>query len=448
MFRKVLIANRGEIALRILRACRELNIAVVAVHSTADAQAMHVRLADESVCIGPPKAADSYLNPLALLAAAEITGAEAIHPGYGFLSENADFAEMVEEHGFTFIGPSPEHIRLMGDKIVAKTTARELGIPTVPGSDGPVGSEAEAIELAHQIGFPVLIKAVAGGGGRGMTVVRHEDELGDAVRMSRNEARAAFGDDRVYVERFLDHPRHIEVQVIGDGKGRVVHLGERDCSLQRRHQKVVEEAPSPLLDDVQRERLGSIVTTALRKLNYRSLGTVEFLYQDGQFYFIEMNTRLQVEHPVTELITGIDLVREQIRLAAGEPLSFTQDDVRFNGHAIEVRINAEDPRTLLPTPGKVKAFHAPGGPGVRMDSALYAGYTVPPFYDSLIAKLIVHDVDRRAAIRRLERCLEEVVIDGIPSSVPLLRAILATDDVRESEFDTGWLGRFLAGWSE
>ena len=448
MFRKVLIANRGEIALRILRACRELNIAVVAVHSTADAQAMHVRLADESVCIGPPRAADSYLNPLALLAAAEITGAEAIHPGYGFLSENADFAEMVEEHGFVFIGPSPEHIRLMGDKIVAKTTARGLGIPTVPGSDGPVGSEAEAIELAHQIGFPVLIKAVAGGGGRGMTVVRHEDELGDAVRMSRNEARAAFGDDRVYVERFLDHPRHIEVQVIGDGRGRVVHLGERDCSLQRRHQKVVEEAPSPVLDQVQRERLGETVAAALRKLNYRSLGTVEFLYQDGEFYFIEMNTRLQVEHPVTELVTGIDLVREQIRLAAGEPLSFTQKDVRFTGHAIEVRINAEDPRTLLPTPGKVRAFHAPGGPGVRMDSALYAGYTVPPFYDSLIAKLIVHDVDRRAAIRRLERCLEEVVIDGISSSVPLLRAILATDDVRESEFDTGWLGRFLAGWSE
>ena len=448
MFKKVLIANRGEIALRILRACRELNIAAVAVHSTADSQAMHVRLADESVCIGPPKASESYLNPLALLAAAEITGAEAIHPGYGFLSENADFAQMVEEHGFVFIGPSPDHIRLMGDKIVAKTTARELGIPTVPGSDGPVGSEAEAIELAHQIGFPVLIKAVAGGGGRGMTVVRHEDELGDAVRMSRNEARAAFGDDRVYVERFLDHPRHIEVQVVGDGKGRVVHLGERDCSLQRRHQKVVEEAPSPVLDPVQRERLGALVVEALRKLNYRSLGTVEFLYQDGEFYFIEMNTRLQVEHPVTELITGIDLVREQIRLAAGEPLSFTQKDVRVTGHSIEVRINAEDPRTLLPTPGKVRAFHAPGGPGVRMDSALYAGYTVPPFYDSLIAKLIVHDVDRRAAIRRLERCLEEVVIDGIPSSVPLLRAIFATDDVRDSDFDTGWLGRFLAGWSE
>ena len=448
MLDKIVIANRGEIALRILRACRELGIKTVAVHSTADSQAMHVRLADESVCIGPPKAADSYLNPLAILAAAEITGADAIHPGYGFLSENADFAQMVEEHGFAFIGPSPEHIRLMGDKIVAKATARDLGIPTVPGSDGPVLTEAEAVELAHEIGFPVLIKAVAGGGGRGMTVVRSADELGDAVRMARNEARAAFGDDRVYVERFLDHPRHIEVQVIGDGRGRVVHLGERDCSLQRRHQKVVEEAPSPVLSGEQRERLGLIVTEALRKLTYRSLGTVEFLYQDGEFYFIEMNTRLQVEHPVTELITGIDLVREQIRLAAGEPLALTQADIRFEGHAIEVRINAEDPRTLLPSPGRVTAFHAPGGPGVRMDSALYAGYTVPPYYDSLIAKLIVHDVDRRTAIRRLERCLEEVVIDGIPSTVPLLRAIFATDDVRESEFDTGWLGRFLAGWSE
>ena len=448
MFNKILIANRGEVALRILRACRELDVAAVAVHSTADSQAMHVRLADESGCIGPPKAADSYLNPVAILAAAEITGADAIHPGYGFLSENADFAQMVEEHGFTFIGPAPEHIRLMGDKIVAKATARVLGIPTVPGSEGPIGTEAEAVELAHEIGFPVLIKAVAGGGGRGMTVVRAADELGDAVRLARGEARAAFGDDRVYVERFLDHPRHIEVQVVGDGRGHVVHLGERDCSLQRRHQKVVEEAPSPALDAVQRERLGAVVVDALRKLNYRSLGTVEFLYQDGEFYFIEMNTRLQVEHPVTELVTGIDLVREQIRLAAGEPLAFSQADVEFSGHAIEVRINAEDPRTLLPTPGRVNAFHAPGGPGVRMDSALYAGYTVPPFYDSLIAKLIVHDVDRRAAIRRLERCLEEVVIDGIPSTVPLLRAIFATDDVREGDFDTGWLGRFLAGWSE
>ena len=448
MFGKVLIANRGEIALRILRACGELDIATVAVHSTADSQAMHVRLADESVCIGPPKASDSYLNPLAILAAAEITGADAIHPGYGFLSENADFAQMVEEHGFTFIGPSPEHIRLMGDKIVAKATARDLGIPTVPGSDGPIGTEAEAVELAHATGFPVLIKAVAGGGGRGMTVVRGADELGEAVRNARNEARAAFGDDRVYVERFLDHPRHIEVQVIGDGRGHVIHLGERDCSLQRRHQKVVEEAPSPVLTTAERDRLGATVTEGLRRLNYRSLGTVEFLYQDGEFFFIEMNTRLQVEHPVTELVTGIDLVREQIMLAAGEPLRFAQEDITFTGHAIEVRINAEDPRTLLPAPGRVNAFHAPGGPGVRMDSALYAGYTVPPYYDSLIAKLIVHDVDRRMAIRRLDRCLEEVVIDGIPSTVPLLRAIFATDDVRDAEFDTGWLGRFLAGWSE
>ncbi len=445
---KVLIANRGEVALRILRACQEMGIAAVAVHSTADASAMHVRLADESVCIGPPKAADSYLNPVALLAAAEITGADAIHPGYGFLSENADFAQMVEEHGFVFIGPSPQHIRLMGDKIVAKATAKELGIPTVPGSEGPIGTEAEAVELAEAIGLPVLIKAVAGGGGRGMTVVRDLADLNESVRMARNEARAAFGDDRVYVEKFLERPRHIEVQLIGDGKGHVVHLGERDCSLQRRHQKLVEEAPSPVLDAAARERLGSLCVKAMSKLGYRSLGTVEFLYQDGEFYFIEMNTRLQVEHPVTELVTGIDLVREQIKIAAGHRLGFTQKDVRFTGHAIEVRINAEDPRSLLPTPGKVVAFHAPGGPGVRMDSALYAGYTVPPFYDSLIAKLIVHDVDRAAAIRRLERCMAETVIDGISSSVPLLRAIFATDDVREADFDTGWLGRFLAAWSE
>jgi acetyl-CoA carboxylase biotin carboxylase subunit len=354
---------------------------------------------------------------------------------------------MVEEHGFTFVGPSPEHIRLMGDKIVAKATAAELGIPTVPGSDGPIGTEAEAVELAHGIGFPVLIKAVAGGGGRGMTVVREPEQLAEAVRMARNEARAAFGDDRVYVERLLDRPRHIEVQIVGDGKGRVVHLGERDCSLQRRHQKLVEEAPSPVLDAAARERLGTLVADAMRKLGYRSLGTVEFLYEGGEFYFIEMNTRLQVEHPVTELVTGIDLVREQLMIAAGHRLSFGQEDVRLRGHAIEVRINAEDPRTLLPSPGRVAAFHAPGGPGVRMDSALYAGYTVPPYYDSLIAKLIVHDVDRPICIRRLERCLEEVVIDGIPSSVPLLRAIFATDEVRAGAFDTGWLGRFLAGWT-
>ena len=447
MFEKVLIANRGEVALRILRACREMGIATVAVHSTADASAMHVRLADESVCIGPPKAAESYLNPVAILAAAEITGADAIHPGYGFLSENADFAQMVEEHGFTFIGPSAEHIRLMGDKIVAKATATELGIPTVPGSPGPVEDEAEIAAIAEAMGFPVLIKAVAGGGGRGMTVVRSTEELPEAVRMARNEARAGFGDDRVYVEKFLERPRHIEVQIIGDGRGEVLHLGERDCSLQRRHQKLVEEAPSPVIDAATRERLGALCANALKKLRYRSLGTIEFLWEDDEFYFIEMNTRLQVEHPVTELITGIDLVREQIRIAAGAALSFTQDEVRIEGHAIEVRINAEDPRTLLPSPGKVVTFHAPGGPGVRMDSALYAGYTVPPYYDSLIGKLIVHDVDREAAIRRLERALGETVIDGIPCSVPLLQAVLATDEMRSGEFDTGWLGRFLALWN-
>ncbi|MFO1075045.1 MAG: acetyl-CoA carboxylase biotin carboxylase subunit [Geminicoccaceae bacterium] len=447
MFEKILIANRGEVALRILRACREMGIATVAVHSTADASAMHVRLADESVCIGPPKAAESYLNPVAILAAAEITGADAIHPGYGFLSENADFAQMVEEHGFTFIGPSAEHIRLMGDKIVAKATATELGIPTVPGSPGPVEDEAEIVEIATAIGFPVLIKAVAGGGGKGMTVVRAPEELAEAARMARNEARASFGDDRVYVEKFLERPRHIEVQVIGDGRGEVLHLGERECSLQRRHQKLVEEAPSPVIDAATRARLGSLCAHALKKLKYRSLGTIEFLWEDGEFYFIEMNTRLQVEHPVTELITGIDLVREQIKIAAGAGLGFSQDEIEINGHAIEVRINAEDPRTLLPSPGKIVAFHAPGGPGVRMDSALYAGYTVPPFYDSLIGKLIVHDVDREAAIRRLERALSETVIDGIPCSVPLLQAVFATDDVRAGEFDTGWLGRFLARWS-
>jgi acetyl-CoA carboxylase, biotin carboxylase subunit len=443
VFGKVLIANRGEVALRILRACSELGVSTVAVHSTVDAEAMHVRLADESVCIGPPPAKGSYLNPVAILAAAEITRADAIHPGYGFLSENVDFAQMVEEHGFTFIGPSPDHIRIMGDKIRAKATAKELGLPVVPGSDGPVGSEEEAAGLAEAIGYPVLIKAVAGGGGRGMTVVRAREELLEALRLARNEAQAGFGDDRVYVEKFLDRPRHIEVQILGDGKD-VVHLGERDCSLQRRHQKIVEEAPSPALDGAAREALGERGAAAMRRLGYRSLGTIEFLYQDGGFYFIEMNTRLQVEHPVTELVTGIDLVREQIRIAAGGRLGITQADVRFEGHAIECRINAEDPRSLLPSPGKVTAYHPPGGPGVRTDSALYAGYTVPPHYDSLIAKLIVHDVDRAACIRRLERSLREFVIDGIPSSIPLLRAIFEEEDVRTGEVDTGWLGRFLA----
>jgi acetyl-CoA carboxylase, biotin carboxylase subunit len=446
VFGKVLIANRGEVALRILRACSELGVSTVAVHSTVDAEAMHVRLADESVCIGPPPAKGSYLNPVAILAAAEITRADAIHPGYGFLSENADFAQMVEEHGFTFIGPSPDHIRVMGDKIRAKATARELGLPVVPGSDGPVGSEEEAAALAGAMGYPVLIKAVAGGGGRGMTVVRAPEELREALRLARNEAQAGFGDDRVYVEKFLDRPRHIEVQILGDGED-VVHLGERDCSLQRRHQKIVEEAPSPALDAAAREALGERGAAAMRRLGYRSLGTLEFLYQDGGFYFIEMNTRLQVEHPVTELVTGIDLVREQIRIAAGGRLWIRQEDVRFGGHAIECRINAEDPRSLLPSPGKVTAYHPPGGPGVRTDSALYAGYTVPPHYDSLIAKLIVHDVDRAACIRRLERALREFVIDGIPSSIPLLRAIFEEDDVRSGDVDTGWLGRFLAARS-
>jgi acetyl-CoA carboxylase, biotin carboxylase subunit len=447
LFQKVLIANRGEVAVRILRACHEMGISAVAVHSTVDAEAMHVRLADESVCIGPPPAKGSYLNPVAILAAAEITRADAIHPGYGFLSENADFAQMVEEHGFTFIGPSPEHIRIMGDKIQAKATAVELGLPVVPGTAGPVSSEEEALAAAEEIGFPVLIKAVAGGGGRGMTVVRAEAEMLEALRMARNEARAGFGDNRVYIERFLDRPRHIEIQILGDGLD-VVHLGERDCSLQRRHQKVVEEAPSPVIDAATRQRMGNRVATAMRKLGYRSLGTIEFLYQDGEFYFIEMNTRLQVEHPVTELVTGLDLVREQIRIAAGGRLGLKQADIRFNGHAIECRINAEDPRSLLPSPGKVTSYHPPGGPGVRTDSALYAGYTVPSHYDSLIAKLIVHDVDRAACIRRLERSLDEFVIDGIPCSIPLLRAIFETEDVQAGEFDTGWLGRFLASRSE
>jgi acetyl-CoA carboxylase biotin carboxylase subunit len=447
MFSKILIANRGEVALRILRACRELGISTVAVHSTVDAEAMHVRLADESVCIGPPPARGSYLNAVAILAAAEITRAQAIHPGYGFLSENADFAQMVEEHGFTFIGPSHEHIRIMGDKVVAKTTARELGLPVVPGTDGPVAGPEEAIAAAESIGFPVLIKAVAGGGGRGMTVVQSTRELAEALRLAQNEARAGFGDDRVYLEKFLGRPRHIEVQILGDGE-RVLHLGERDCSLQRRHQKVVEEAPSPALDAATRERLGARGAAAMRRLGYRSLGTLEFLYQDGQFYFIEMNTRLQVEHPVTELVTGIDLVREQIRIAAGGKLELDQTDIVFDGHAIECRINAEDPRSLLPSPGRVTAYHPPGGPGVRIDSALYAGYTVPPHYDSLIAKLIIHDIDRASCIRRLERSLAEFVVDGIPTSIPLLRAIFENEDVQAGDVDTGWLGRFLAAKSE
>ena len=447
MFSKVLIANRGEIALRILRACREMGIGTVAVHSTADATAMHVRLADESVCIGPPPARDSYLNTQAILAAAEISRADAVHPGYGFLAENAIFAQMVEEHGLAFIGPTPEHIRMMGDKIVAKQTAIGLGLPVVPGSGGALADETEAAAEAERLGFPVLIKAVAGGGGRGMTVVRDAAELRDAMRMARNEARLGFGDDRVYLEKFLDRPRHIEIQVLADTHGNVVHLGERDCSMQRRHQKVIEEAPSPVLSPRERAEIGELVADAMRRLGYRGLGTVEFLWQDGRFYFIEMNTRVQVEHPVTEMVTGIDLLRTQIRVAAGEKLDFGQDAVRFTGHAIECRVTAEDPRTLTPRAGKVTAYHPPGGPGVRVDSALYAGYTVPPHYDSLIAKLIVHDADRASAMRRADRALGECVIDGVPTNIPLLRALMTSDVVERAEFDTNWLGRFLVDWN-
>ncbi|MFO0293091.1 MAG: acetyl-CoA carboxylase biotin carboxylase subunit [Rhodospirillales bacterium] len=443
MFEKVLIANRGEIALRIHRACRELGISTVAVHSTADADAMHVRLANESVCIGPPPARDSYLNVPAILSAATITGADAIHPGYGFLSENADFAAMVEEHGLVFIGPKPEHIRMMGDKVVAKRTARELGIPCVPGSDGPVDSPAAAAAIAEEIGFPVLIKAAAGGGGRGMKVATERATLEEAFRTARGEAEAAFGDGRVYMEKYLSHPRHIEIQVIGDSQGNVVHLGERDCSLQRKHQKLLEESPSPALNASQREQIGATVCAALAKLGYRNAGTVEFLYEDGAFYFIEMNTRLQVEHPVTEMITGIDLVREQIRIAAGAPLSFSQDAVRFAGHAIECRVTAESPTDFRPSPGRVTEYHPPGGLGVRVDSALYAGYSVPPHYDSMVAKLIVHGSSRNEALMRLRRALDEFVIGGIETTLPLHRRILGTSDFVDGSYDIHWLERLV-----
>jgi acetyl-CoA carboxylase biotin carboxylase subunit len=443
-FDKVLIANRGEIALRIIRACRELGIETVAVHSTADADAMHARLADASICIGPPAAAESYMNKAAILAAAEISGAHAIHPGYGFLSENADFAQMVIDHGLTFIGPMPEHIQLMGDKVAAKDAMRSLGVPVVPGTDGPIAHEVMAHQAAETIGYPVLIKAAAGGGGRGMVIARDESELIDGLTLARREAKAGFGDERVYLEKFLDRPRHIEIQVLADQQGQCIHLGERDCSLQRRHQKVVEEAPAPLLEPARRAEVGDRVARAMRKLGYRGAGTVEFLYQDGEFHFIEMNTRLQVEHPVTEMITGIDLVRAQIEIAAGEPLGLRQEDVRFTGHAIECRVNAEDPTTLLPAPGRVETYHPPGGPGVRVDSALYAGASVPPFYDSLIAKLIVHDRTREACIARLQRALSEYVIAGLPTGIPLLQAIAGAPAFIEGRYHTGWLGQFLA----
>jgi acetyl-CoA carboxylase, biotin carboxylase subunit len=445
MFEKVLIANRGDVALRIHRACREMGIRTVAVHSTADADAMHVRLADESVCIGPPAAKDSYLNIPAILTAATVTGADAIHPGVGFLSENADFAEIVEAHGFVFIGPSPQHIRDMGDKIIAKRTVKALGIPCVPGSDGPVESVEGAIAAAKEIGFPVLIKATAGGGGRGMKIAQNREEVSDAYNMARREAAAAFGNDEVYMERYLSKPRHIEVQIVGDGKGHVVHLGERDCSLQRRHQKVLEEAPSPALNEAARAKIGTIAASATAKMNYRSLGTLEFLYEDGEFFFIEMNTRLQVEHPITEMITGIDLVREQIQIASGASLSFTQEDVVLNGHSIECRINAENPRTFMPSPGRVTDYHAPGGLGVRVDSALYAGYQIPPFYDSLIAKLIVHGSNRNECLLRLRRALDEIVISNVETTVPLHQDLSQAPDFINGEYDIHWLEKvFLA----
>jgi acetyl-CoA carboxylase biotin carboxylase subunit len=439
MIEKVLIANRGEVALRILRACREMGIATVAVHSTADSDAMHVRLADETVCIGPPSAALSYLNIPAIISAAEITNADAIHPGYGFLSENAGFASIVEEHGITFIGPTPEHIRLMGDKVAAKETAKRLGIPVVPGSDGAITNDIEARKTAHEIGYPVIVKAAAGGGGRGMKVARAPEQLPEVLATARAEAKAAFGNEALYMEKFLGTPRHIEIQVIGDTHGNSVHLGERDCSMQRRHQKILEEAPSPALNAQARKAIGERVADAMRDLGYRGVGTIEFLYENGEFFFIEMNTRLQVEHPVTEMITGIDLVREQIRIASGAPLSFTQDDVKIQGHAIECRINAEDPVTFAPNPGRVTSFHAPGGLGVRIDSGLYDGYSIPPFYDSLVAKLIVHGANRNECLMRLRRSLMEFVVDGVKTTIPLHLKLIENKDFVDGNYDIHWL---------
>jgi acetyl-CoA carboxylase biotin carboxylase subunit len=444
MFEKVLIANRGEIALRIHRACREMGIRTVVVHSTADSDAMAVRLADEAVCIGPPAARDSYLNIPALLSAATITGCDAIHPGIGFLAENARFAEMVEEHGFAFIGPTAQHIRVMGDKIAAKDAVKATGLPVVPGSDGAVDTVEEAQALARGMGYPVLVKATAGGGGKGMKVAMTDAELPEAYSMARNEARAAFGNDSVYVEKYLDHPRHIEIQLLADSHGNVVHFGERDCSIQRRHQKVIEEAPSPALNAEERAFIGGLAAETARKLGYRGVGTMEFLYQDGQFYFIEMNTRLQVEHPITEEISGIDLVREQIRVATGAPLGYGQDDIEFQGHAIECRINAEDPETFTPSPGRIDGYHAPGGLGVRVDSAIYDGYRIPPHYDSLIAKLIVRGSTRNECLMRLRRALEEYVIDGVKTTLPLHARLIAEPDFINGDYDIRWLERLMA----
>ena len=443
MFNKILIANRGEIALRVIRACQEMGIQTVAVHSTADSDAMHVRMADESVCIGPPSSLGSYLSMPSILAACEISGAQAIHPGYGFLSENASFVQAVQDHGLRFIGPTAEHIRVMGDKITAKDTMKALGVPCVPGSKGGVDNLSEAHKIASKIGYPVIIKATAGGGGRGMKVAKTANELENAFLTAKAESKAAFGNDEVYIEKYLTTPRHIEIQVFGDGNGAAVHLGERDCSLQRRHQKVLEEAPGPCISNKERAIIGKTCADAIAKIDYIGAGTIEFLYENGEFYFIEMNTRLQVEHPVTETIFGVDLVREQIRVAAGQPLSFEQDELKINGHSIEVRINAEKLPNFSPSPGKVTAYHAPGGLGVRMDSALYNGYSIPPYYDSLIGKLIVHAENRNEAIARLSRSLSELIIDGIDTTIPLFEELLNEGDIINGDYNIHWLEKWL-----
>lgn len=443
MFEKILIANRGEIALRIHRACKEMGIKTVAIHSTADSDAMHVRLADEAICIGPAPATGSYLNMQAIISAAVITGAEAIHPGYGFLSENADFAEMVEAHGLAFIGPKPEHIRMMGDKIVAKQSMKDAGIPVVPGSDGEVKSLSVAKETCLEIGYPVIIKAASGGGGKGMQIVRSEDQLEQAFNIARREAEFNFGNAAVYIEKYLEHPRHIELQIMADSYGNVVYLGERDCSIQRRNQKLIEEAPSPALSDELRKEIGEITANAVKKVGYRSAGTVEYLFENGRFYFMEMNTRLQVEHPVTEMVTGFDLVRQMIRIAAGAPLSYKQSDVKFNGHAIECRINAEDPETFMPSPGRIEDYHAPGGLGVRVDFAIYSGYSIPPWYDSMVAKIIVHGANRNECLMRLRRTLDEAVISGIKTTIPLHQKIMNEADFINGNYYIHWLENWL-----
>jgi len=443
MFDKILIASRGEIALRIHRACRDLGISTVAVHSTADEDAMHVRLADESVCIGPPAPKDSYLNIPSIVAACEISGASAIHPGYGFLSENVNFAEIVQEHELTFIGPSPEHIRLMGDKIEAKKTVQSLGIPVVPGSDAAITTDEQAIALGEEIGYPVLIKAASGGGGRGMQIVQQESHLLDALSTARAESKLAFDDDTIYMEKFLEKPRHIEIQILGDGQGNAIHLGERDCSLQRRHQKVMEEAPSPALTPQLRNEIGGIVTRAMEQLRYKGVGTVEFLFENDNFFFIEMNTRIQVEHPATEMITDVDLIVEQIRIADGQPLTLKQEDVQFRGHAIECRINAENPKTFLPAPGLVTHYHTPGGPGVRIDSSLYTDYIIPPYYDSLVGKLIVHGRTRKECLMRLQRALEEFVVEGVDTTIPLFKDLLQQHEIRKGDYHIRWLENYL-----